>query len=340
MIRSTLPISLALWLALGACAHGAPTPVAPPVERVWPEPPAAPRVRWVQAWSAANVQTGRSGFRRMIDTVIGFEGARDDEGPSLRRPFGVAESPTGAIAIADPDAPGVFLVAADGSHSRVECKGREWASPMAVAYAFGGSLVVADGGAAAVVLVDGRGRCQELGAGEFERPTGLAATGGAVYVVDPPRHTVIALGAGGEVVRRFASWGSDDGQLNFPCAVTVGADGALLVVDALNFRIARFSADGGWLGSFGGPGGTDGLLSRPKGVATAADGRIFVTDDERDAVLVYGSDGTFQFAIGSPGDAPGSFQGPAGLAITGNRLIVADSLNGRVQVFQLLGGST
>jgi sugar lactone lactonase YvrE len=339
-LRASSRVSVVLLVAAG-CAH-APAPEASSAapELTWPAPPARPEIRFVGDWTTPRSLDRRSLLRKVFDAIVGLDATQDPEAPSLRRPFGVALSPSGDVLLADPDAPGVFRVSAEGSLVPVKCEHRAWVSPMALAYASDGALLVADAGAAEVVRVDAAGGCRSMGAGVLERPTGIAAASRSFYVADPPTHTVVELSDDGAVLRRFGARGAGDGELSFPTAVAIGRDGELLVVDALNFRVGRFAPDGRWLGSFGEPGETTGALARPKGIARSPDGRIFVADAQRDEVLVYLADGTFRFAIGSSGAAPGQFQGPTGLAIAAGRLAVADSLNARVQIFELLGGST
>jgi DNA-binding beta-propeller fold protein YncE len=174
-----------------------------------------------------------------------------------------------------------------------------------------------------------------LGAGELERPTGVAVDGARVWVADPPRHEVVVLAPEGAT--HVGARGEGEGQFTFPSAVAVAPDRTVLVVDALNFRIVRLSPSGGWLAAFGTAGDEAGELARPKGIAVDAAGRVYVSDAQRDLVLVYGSDGTFDYAIGGTGTSPGQFAHPAGLAIAGARLYVADSQNRRIQVFEIIG---
>lgn len=342
MRRSTNGWLLTVTLLAAGCAHGAQTIATPTVDvnLVWPAPPAAPRVRLARILETRRAPAERSFFRRLVDGLIGAESRPEADRTALRRPFGLTRSPAGDLLVADPDARAVFRVAADGGISTVECPDRAWDSPMAVTYAFGAVLAVADAGTPDVVLVDSKGSCRSVGSGEFLRPTGLAAGGGLLYVVDPPRHDVVVLTADGTVLRRIGSRGSGDGQLSFPAAVTVASDRTLFVVDTMNFRVSHFTGDGRWIGSFGGPGDVDGRFARPKGIATSADGTIFVTDAQRDMVLVFSADGTFEYSVGSPGAEAGHFQSPSGLWVVGRQLLVADSLNARIQIFEVLGGST
>lgn len=325
-------------VAMTACAHApppAPAPAPPPV--VWPLPPAAPRVRLVRLIPDDQAPADlRSGWRRFWDAVLGVDAPATAD-RLLERPFGVAAR-AGELLVADPDLPTVLRLAPGGGVEALRCPEREWGAPMAVAFDDRGTPLVADAGAGLVLRIEPDGRCTPLGAGELERPTGLAWSGGTVYVADPPRHQVVALAASGQATARLGGRGDGDGQFAFPSALGLGTGGTLLVVDALNFRVARLAGDGRWLGVFGSAGEEGGGFVRPKGVASDAAGRVYVSDAQRDLVLVFDAAGAYEYAIGAGGVEPGRFAHPAGLSIDGRWLYVADSLNRRIQVFEILGG--
>lgn len=326
----------ALLAALCGCAHApAPPRVAPEV--VWPRPPERARVRLVAELPQATARA-LPWWRRTIDAVIGLEPGAAPEG-RLARPFGVVSGAAGEVIVADPDGRQVVRLRDDRDAAPIECAGRPWGAPMAVARAADGTLYVADAARGAVVRVGAGGECRDLSA-DLARPTGVAVSGDAVFVADPPRHEIVVLSTAGGVVRRFGARGDEPGQLNFPTAVALDGPDRILVVDALNFRIARFTLDGRWLGAFGSAGDEAGEFSRPKAVATDPAGNIYVTDAQRDLVLVFRTDGSFDYPIGETGIAPGRFAMPTGLDVAGGRLVVADSHNRRVQIFELAGGGT
>jgi hypothetical protein len=339
MRRRTHIAAVALLGAI-ACAHaGPPAPTTPAAEVAWPLPPAAPRLRLVALLPSPDAPPPKRSFwQRVADAITGTDpGERDER--RLVRPFGVTASEDGTVFVADPDLPGVLRVDPAGTLEPVACRERSWSAPMAVAVGAAGELFVADGGAAEVVVVPPDHRCRAIGGGQLERPTGVALVAGRVVVADPPRHQLVAFSPDGALLARWGSEGDGDDQLHFPTAVaTEGA--SVLVVDALNFRIVRVSAEGRAAPAFGAAGDEGGALARPKGVAVDAEGRIYVTDAQRDLVLVYDSRGAFEYAAGASGAEPGAFQHPAGVAVVRDRLYVADSHNARIQVFQILGGSS
>lgn len=321
------PIALA---ALAGCAHAPDGP-----RPVWPPPPQAPRARW--AGELPSPQAGQSPWwKRALQAVVGIE--EEARRPLLRRPFGLALDGDDLL-VADPD--GAQVVRIDrrsGAAEPLRCPGRPWAAPMAVAADPGRARYVADGGA--VVRLTPGGPCTAFGEGRLERPTGLAVLAGRIYAVDPPRHDVVAFDLEGVEVLRFGRRGEAAGELNFPTAIAAEAAGTLLVVDALNFRLSRYSADGAFLASFGGPGEEPWAFERPKSVAVGAAGSVYVTDAQKGTVMVFSSRGAFEFAVGHPGSGPGELELPAGVAVGGGRLYVADSLDQRVEVYDLVGDAS
>jgi DNA-binding beta-propeller fold protein YncE len=275
-----------------------------------------------------------SAWQGALTWLTGIDQRPPDEG--LARPFDVAFAPDGTLLVADPDGPRVLRYDAGGTFlADLSCGDRPWGAPVSVAASLE-DVFVSDPGAMAVVRWTPTG-CSLLGVGALVRPAGLALAAGQVLVADPPAHQVVALRRDGTVAARWGERGDGPGQLHFPSDVAVGPDGSILVVDTFNCRVVRLDAGGRWLDAFGGPDDASGGLARPKGIAAGSDGTRWVSDAERDLVLVFDATGTFRYAVGAPGAAPGAFSNPAGLAVTHDRLAVADSLNRRIQVFELLG---
>lgn len=332
-------------MALLACASALACARAPvkasgatqPSPVVWPEPPSPPRVRLAVVVSeGTNAAPARSWWRRAFGVITG-EVAVDRPRTALERPFDVSVDETGAFAVADPDSRRVLRYDAKGNFAGdALCPGREWSAPMGVVAMPGGELIVVDSGAASIVRWTLHG-CRVVCETGLLRPVGVAARGDRIVVADPPAHQVVALSGTGEVLGRWGQRGDGPGQFQFPTDVALDADGSMFVVDSLNFRIAHLDRDGRWLGAFGDLGEQDGGLARPKGIDLDASGLVYVTDAQRDVVVVTRRDGALEYLLGAPGAEPGRLAHPAGIAASGSRVAIADSLNGRVQVFETVG---
>jgi len=338
MTRQNQTCAALLLLALSGCAHVRPeTAEAPPTPMVWPPPPAEARIRLVGFLPDPSAPPPhRPWWRVLLGWVVGT-GSDGDDGPLLPRPFGVALMDDGSTWVADPDGGKVVRFDAQRTPSLVTCPKTAWQAPMALVQGADAAVYVADAGAATITRWTAQG-CTTVGTGLFERPTGLAATPSGLWVVDPPRHQVVALTYAGEVLRTFGRRGEGEGAFSFPSSAAPLPHGGVAIVDALNFRIVLLDADGRWTRTFGERGDQGGEFSLPKGIAATPDA-FLVTDAQRDVVLVFGADGVFRYAVGETGAGPGQFTHPAGVALAGNRVAVADSYNHRVQLFELLGGT-
>ena len=90
--------------------------------------------------------------------------------------------------------------------------------------------------------------------------------------------------------------------------------------------------------SFPIPHGADPNMNRENGLGIDRDGNVYVSSLHSSLVRVFRDDGQLLSVFGRPGHSAGEFVCPAGLWInSANRLYVADSGNGRVQLLQLKG---
>ena len=145
----------------------------------------------------------------------------------------------------------------------------------------------------------------------------------------------------GTLLRVIGRRGDRDGEFNFPSHLAL-AQGELYVTDTLNSRVQVFGADTGGqpLRVLGRRGLVLGDLVRPKGVGVDGEGNVYVVESYYDSLLVFSRQGEFLMPIGGTGTATGRFYLPAGVWVDArNRVYVADMFNGRVVLFQFLGGS-
>ena len=115
----------------------------------------------------------------------------------------------------------------------------QFSVPHAIALGPDGNLYVADRGNARVQIFDTQGGLQGIWQSEaLGRPWSIAFDDrGHAFVVDggdqkpPGRARVIEVGANGETVTSFGSYGTEDGQFIDPHDIAVGHDGAVYVVE-------------------------------------------------------------------------------------------------------------
>jgi DNA-binding beta-propeller fold protein YncE len=119
-----------------------------------------------------------------------------------------------------------------------------------------------------------------------------------------------------------------------PQCVAVDAQDNIYVTDSEAGKIFVFEPNGKLLRTIGSLKGGEGYFKRPTGIAIdTADKEIFVTDTLRNEIFVLDMQGTVIKTIGKEGSAEGEFSLPTELRFAGSNLMVVDSMNFRVQVF-------
>jgi len=128
-----------------------------------------------------------------------------------------------------------------------------------------------------------------------------------------------------------------DPMLTPQCVAVDGQDN-IYVTDSESGKIFVFEPNGKYVRAIGSIKGGEGYFKRPTGIAVdAAAQRIYVTDTLRDEVFILDLDGTIIGKFGKTGQGEGEFNLPTELRLSGHELLVVDSMNFRVQAFDLAG---
>lgn len=234
--------------------------------------------------------------------------------------------------------------------------------PSALAYS-NGRLYVADTGNNRVAVFSTKGSYL-YSIGHFSRdglPGGLympeavaVGSSGLVYVADN-QYMIHVFTSRGRFVSRWGHSRHDARRgawLDLVDALAVDHRGRVYAADAIEHRIHVFSSRGAPLRRFG-PRLGSWTLDRPSGLALGPGDSLFVADAFRHRADHGGNEKVLRLDGGrlvnqiglrcttcgpaSGSNEPGYFYSPQGLAVSGGRLYVADSVNGRVQVFSLDG---
>lgn len=152
---------------------------------------------------------------------------------------------------------------------------------------------------------------------------GMLTVASSVRAEDPPQYLI-----------QWGSYGTGDGQFNYPFGVAVDATGNVLVADEGNHRIQKFTSSGDFLLTWGAFGHGDGELYFPAGIAVDVVGNVYVADQYNNRVQKFTGSGTFLMVIGGPGMGDGEFQSPTTIAVDNDGfLYVVDHGNNRIQKF-------
>lgn len=317
-----------------------------PVALVWPGPPAQPRIRFVEAITAAEDVTGRV-KRSFVERLAGNSPQREEV--RLSKPYGVAVDAAGRIYVADPAQRSILIFNRE-AHTFARWKGNgqfPLLLPMGLAFDGEGRLFVSDSFGAQVVVFDSTGKpVAGFGKDTFKRPGGLAidVRRGRLYVADAKLNRIfffdlrtfrLLKAIGGQ----STSGNPEPGRFSAPTNLALDSGGRLYVTDTFNCRIQVFDPEGKFVRAIGTQGAQPGNFVRPKGIAIDSEDHLYVVDAGFSNFQILTPEGKPLLFVGAMGDRPGEFLLPAGMAIDRNdRIYVTEQrLNGgRLQVFQYL----
>ncbi|MFH0777466.1 MAG: 6-bladed beta-propeller, partial [Candidatus Eisenbacteria bacterium] len=127
--------------------------------------------------------------------------------------------------------------------------------------------------------------------------------------------------------------GSGPGLFDNLMDIAVDRKGNIYAVDMGNDRVQKFDAAGNFLFSWGVRGDGPGEFNEPRGIAVDRRGDVCVIDTWNHRVQKFSPEGKFLSAWTSPS----GLYGPRGIAAGNARVYVADSGNGRIEVFDTKG---
>ena len=199
-----------------------------------------------------------------------------------------------------------------------------------------------------VYVIDETGRVQVFTCdGVFKRlwrmpsiengnPEAIWATpANTVYVADTHYSQIIVYSATGEILRKWGSYGSQDGQFIYPVGVVVNSAGETFVCEyGESDRVQKFAPDAKLLAKWGRFGAGEYEFNRPSGLALDSDGNLYVADAVNHRIYKFTGDGELLLTWGKVGNQPGELKYPYDVAVgpQGN-VYVCEYGNNRVQKF-------
>lgn len=165
----------------------------------------------------------------------------------------------------------------------------------------------------------------------LQRPqSGLVDEEGRILVTDVSRGAVYVFD---EKAGVLDVWPFAEGYLHFkaPSGIALGPDGHVFVADADLRAIYLLDRNGKGIRVVGSE-----QLLRPTGVAWDHDAALlYVADTYAHQIKVFDATGRLVRTIGQRGEAPAEFNFPTHLALSKGGLVVADTMNSRVQIIPL-----
>ena len=170
------------------------------------------------------------------------------------------------------------------------------------------------------------------GAGQFAGPRGLALDhAGAVYVADTGNDRIQKFSSSGNLIASFDLSAVGPDGLHGPTGVAVTSNGSIVV--AARDRLVVLNPKGQLdreltVADLPSPGWID--------VAIDRDDAIYALDAVNGRIARFSFDGSM-LVFGSPGSADGQVLGPSGLGVRNGTVALADSGNGRIELFDAEG---
>jgi DNA-binding beta-propeller fold protein YncE len=292
---------------------------------------------------------GQSALASLRDNIVTFVYGRERV---LLAPHHVTVDSRGRILIVDPDARTVHVLGNGDSFRIAGGRQRRLQLPNGIAVDAADNIYVADSerGLVLVYAPDGKFLRYIGKRGDetlFHYPTAIAIDrpSGRLFLLDSPRHLLFVLDLEGNILQRvgrrsaraIGQFSGDTIPMDFdyPTEIAIG-NNELVVVDSGNSRIRIMDLQCKPFAQFRIPATPGPALIDEVGLSVDLTGNIYVSYTRDSTIRIYGREGSLLGSFGHNGLGIAEFNSPAGLWIDGtNRLYVADTNNGRVQVFQL-----
>ncbi|MDH5301245.1 MAG: hypothetical protein OEW58_07790 [Gammaproteobacteria bacterium] len=196
-----------------------------------------------------------------------------------------------------------------------------------------GSFYVADTQGKRVLWFAGDGELRKVYRDDsnISRPIAVVVNeaNNEVYIADEVYSKVIVFNRDGEPLRGMGGRGEGTGKFRIITDM-IKVPGGYLVSDRIELSVQMLDESGQYQGDFGSD-----KLDFPTALAVDRFGRVYVAEKSDSTIKVF-QRGELIDVIGRNGYGDGEFRYISDMKLVDDKLYVADSLNGRIQVFDVI----
>jgi len=321
---------------------------------VWPNPPAIPRIRYIN-WYASDkqVRNTEGNVQKKSKWMDRLAGTQTEEEAfklpfSLIQPNGVVVDTKGRIYTADHKVGAIFIFDPETRDVELMKHGQHGNFTHIIGLAIDDNdrLFVSDPVLRHVLVFNSQHKGEDVITEGMVAPTDMTidAKNRLLYVSDVELDQVLVYDADNfKLLRKIGTTGhkhelTTPGDFSKPQGLAVDEDSNLYVCDTLNNRIQIFDADGNFIQTYGKNGDAPPNFARPKGITIDSDGHIWVADGVQDRLQVFNKDWQLLITLGGHGLLPGQFSGLVNITADNkrNRIITSEIYPGRLQEFRYI----
>ena len=138
-------------------------------------------------------------------------------------------------------------------------------------------------------------------------------------------------------VTKWGSYGTDDGQFDYPIVVALDSSDNVYVNDMNNNRIQKFDDRGSFITKWGSYGTGDGQFHIPWYVAVDSLGNVYVADTNNNRIQKFDSSGSFITKWDTPGSYDGLSVHPTGIAVDSSGNVYVCAFSNIIQKYDSTG---